>query len=53
MREWGRMPGRLAGILVADIGGGAYPVLICILFVLIARNITGKGQFMDISMMDC
>ena len=46
-------PPTLPGILVADIGGGAYPALIGILLALIARNAMGRGQFIDISMMDC
>jgi crotonobetainyl-CoA:carnitine CoA-transferase CaiB-like acyl-CoA transferase len=43
----------LPGILIADIGGGAYPALIGILMALLARNYTGSGQWVDISMMDC
>ena len=43
----------LPGILIADIGGGAYPALIGILMALLARNSTGSGQWIDISMMDC
>ena len=40
------------GILVSDIGGGAYPALVGILLALLARNTTGKGQYIDISMYD-
>lgn len=46
-------PPTLPGILVADIGGGAYPAVIGILLALLARNATGRGQFIDISMVDC
>ncbi|RLL46812.1 CoA transferase [Oceanobacillus piezotolerans] len=37
---------------IADIGGGALPATIGILLALIARNHSGKGQLVDISMMD-
>jgi crotonobetainyl-CoA:carnitine CoA-transferase CaiB-like acyl-CoA transferase len=40
------------GILVGDIGGGAYPALVGILLALLARNRIGKGQYIDISMYD-
>jgi crotonobetainyl-CoA:carnitine CoA-transferase CaiB-like acyl-CoA transferase len=40
------------GILVSDIGGGAYPALVGILLALLRRNATGKGQYIDISMFD-
>jgi crotonobetainyl-CoA:carnitine CoA-transferase CaiB-like acyl-CoA transferase len=40
------------GILVGDIGGGAYPALIGILLALLSRNVTGRGQYIDISMYD-
>ncbi|MCF8110060.1 MAG: CoA transferase [Desulfobacteraceae bacterium] len=46
-------PPTLPGILVADIGGGSYPALVAILMALLARNNTGTGQYIDISMMDC
>lgn len=46
-------PPTVPGILVADIGGGALPAFIGILLALLGRNKTGKGQFIDISMMDC
>ena len=45
-------PPTLPGILVADIGGGAYPALVGILLALLGRNMTERGQFIDISMMD-
>ena len=40
------------GILVGDIGGGAYPALVGILLALLSRNTSGKGQYIDISMYD-
>jgi len=40
------------GILVSDIGGGAYPALVGVLLALLMRNATGKGQYVDISMYD-
>jgi len=40
------------GILVGDIGGGAYPALVGILLALLGRNTSGKGQYIDISMYD-
>lgn len=37
---------------IADLGGGALMGVAGILTALIGRNITGKGQFVDISMLD-
>lgn len=37
---------------VADIGGGSMPAIIAILTALIAREKTGRGQYIDISMLD-
>lgn len=37
---------------IADLGGGALMGVTGILTALIGRNVTGKGQFVDISMMD-
>jgi len=42
----------IPGIQIADIGGGSMNAVIGILLALIARNTTGKGQFVDISMSD-
>ncbi|MFJ5757730.1 CaiB/BaiF CoA transferase family protein [Neobacillus sp. NPDC093182] len=39
-------------VQIADIGGGSLNAVIGILMALQARNLTGKGQFVDISMMD-
>jgi crotonobetainyl-CoA:carnitine CoA-transferase CaiB-like acyl-CoA transferase len=39
-------------VQIADIGGGALMAVIGILTAVIARNETGKGQFIDISMLD-
>ncbi|MEW5946984.1 MAG: CoA transferase [bacterium] len=40
------------GVQVADVGGGALMAAIGILAALIARERTGTGQFVDVSMMD-
>lgn len=37
---------------IGDIGGGSYPALVGILLALFARTSTGRGQFIDISMLD-
>src|SRR5699024_6522627 len=37
---------------IADIGGGALPATICILLSLFNRQETGRGQLVDISMLD-
>ena len=42
----------LPGFQVADIGGGTLPALTSILAALYAREKTGKGQFLDIGMID-
>ena len=39
-------------VQIADLGGGALMALSGILMALIARQATGKGQFVDISMLD-
>lgn len=39
-------------VQIADLGGGALMGVAGILMALIARNKTGKGQFVDISMLD-
>jgi crotonobetainyl-CoA:carnitine CoA-transferase CaiB-like acyl-CoA transferase len=43
---------RLPFAQIADIGGGTQPALISILAALYAREQTGTGQFLDISMTD-
>ncbi len=40
------------GVQVADIGGGAMGAVVGILTAVIHRHHTGKGQFVDISMLD-
>ena len=45
-------PPVLPGFQVADIGGGTLVALSSILAALFAREKTGKGQFLDVSMMD-
>ncbi|GMU93556.1 MAG: CoA transferase [Candidatus Hydrogenedentota bacterium] len=45
-------PPCVPGLTVADIGGGAQMAIVGILAALIARQSTGKGQFIDISMTD-
>lgn len=37
---------------IADIGGGALPAAVGILLALLEREKSGKGQFVDVSMMD-
>lgn len=45
-------PPSIPGIQIADISGGAMNAAIGILLALFARQNTGKGQFVDISMTD-
>jgi crotonobetainyl-CoA:carnitine CoA-transferase CaiB-like acyl-CoA transferase len=45
-------PPAIPGIQIADLAGGAMQVVIGILLALAARERTGKGQFIDVSMMD-
>lgn len=45
-------PPTIMPVQVADIGGGALMAAVGILAALMARDHTGKGQFVDISMMD-
>jgi len=45
-------PPQIMPVQVADIGGGALMAVVGILAALMAREHTGKGQFVDISMMD-
>ncbi|MCE9501759.1 MAG: CoA transferase [Leptospira sp.] len=45
-------PPALAGIQIADIGGGTLTALVSILAALYSREKTGKGQKLDISMME-
>ncbi len=40
------------GVQIADIGGGALMAAIGVLLALMARRHTGKGQFVDIAMLD-
>jgi crotonobetainyl-CoA:carnitine CoA-transferase CaiB-like acyl-CoA transferase len=42
----------IPGVQIADIGGGALLAASCIMAALIARHTTGKGQHVDVSMMD-
>jgi crotonobetainyl-CoA:carnitine CoA-transferase CaiB-like acyl-CoA transferase len=42
----------IPGVQIADIGGGALMAAVGILTALLAREATGKGQFVDIGMMD-
>jgi alpha-methylacyl-CoA racemase len=39
-------------VLTADIAGGTYPAVMNILMALLARNVTGRGSYLDISMAD-
>jgi len=45
-------PPQVMPVQVADIGGGALMAVVGILAALAAREHTGRGQFVDISMMD-
>jgi crotonobetainyl-CoA:carnitine CoA-transferase CaiB-like acyl-CoA transferase len=45
-------PPIVPGVQIADIGGGALMAVIGILSAVIARASTGRGQFVDVSMMD-
>jgi crotonobetainyl-CoA:carnitine CoA-transferase CaiB-like acyl-CoA transferase len=45
-------PPTIMPVQVADIGGGALMATVGILAALLARQHTGRGQFIDISMMD-
>ena len=42
----------IGDVQIADIGGGALMAVIGILLALQARNVTGRGQFCDVAMMD-
>ena len=42
-----------SGVQIADIAGGSYPAVIGCLSALLARNTTGKGQQVDVAMVDC
>ncbi len=46
-------PPSIPGAQFADIGGGSFNAVIGILLALYARQTTGKGQYIDISMTDC
>jgi crotonobetainyl-CoA:carnitine CoA-transferase CaiB-like acyl-CoA transferase len=43
---------KLMGVQVADIGAGALNAALAILMSIIARNKTGRGQYIDVSMLD-
>ena len=45
-------PPVIPGIQIADIGGGALLAALAILSAYISRQRTGKGQFVDVSMLD-
>ena len=45
-------PPSIPGVQIADIAGGGMNAAIGILLALFARNTTGKGQYIDISMTD-
>jgi len=46
------LPPAIPGVQIADIAGGGMNAVIGILLALVARNQTGKGQYIDISMTD-
>ncbi|MCO5233374.1 MAG: CoA transferase [Chitinophagales bacterium] len=41
------------GVQISDIAGGSYPTVMACLAALLSRNSTGKGQFVDVAMVDC
>lgn len=41
------------GVQIADIAGGSYPTVMACLSALVSRSLTGKGQFVDVAMVDC
>ncbi len=43
---------RLPGVQVGDLGGGGLPACVGILSALIERDRTGRGRFVDVSMLD-
>ncbi len=45
-------PPAIPGVQIADIGGGTLMAVIGILAALLARGHTGRGQFVDIAMLD-
>ncbi len=45
-------PPAIPGVQIADIGGGSLMAAVGILTALLAREQTGRGQFVDIAMMD-
>jgi crotonobetainyl-CoA:carnitine CoA-transferase CaiB-like acyl-CoA transferase len=49
--ETGRAP-VIPGVQIADIGGGALMAAVGILSALLAREQTGRGQFVDVAMLD-
>ncbi len=51
MGEAGRAP-VIPGVPIADIGGGALMAAVGILTALVARERTGRGQFVDVAMLD-
>ncbi|SDI64192.1 CaiB/BaiF CoA transferase family protein [Natribacillus halophilus] len=42
----------IPSVQIADIGGGALPAVVGILLALLEKKQTGRGQFVDISMLD-
>jgi len=49
---WAGGPPVMAGVQVADVGGGGLMATVGVLAALHGREATGKGRFVDISMMD-
>src|SRR5206468_2009284 len=45
-------PPLVAGVQIADLGGGAQVATIGILLALLARAASGRGQYLDVSMLD-
>ena len=52
INEGGAGPPIVVGMKLADLGGGSVQAIIGILLALLAREKTGRGQFVDIAMAD-
>ncbi|MFC1886644.1 CaiB/BaiF CoA transferase family protein [Thermodesulfobacteriota bacterium] len=52
LNEGGSGPPIVSGVKLADIGGGSFQATVGILLALLAREKTGKGQYVDIAMAD-
>ncbi|MCO5248040.1 MAG: CoA transferase [Chitinophagales bacterium] len=41
------------GVQISDIAGGSYPTVMACLSAIISKHTTGKGQHVDVAMVDC